>query len=170
MRFISNLWNFHLSQSQKVCNKNYSTFFHAWIFYLQIYFRYEDGCWSVQLELYLHDIQIDLENLLWDNKKLQEHLQTAIKERKMMELILAELEEEHDKAIAKIEQLEGEVQIFHCWVFQQFYLLSGSVGNVNIFCICPTSSQAYNNNFLSWSEINLLWPCMWCFHVCHDTT
>ncbi|KAM4073399.1 hypothetical protein ACB094_10G015400 [Castanea mollissima] len=63
-----------------------------------------------QLELYLHDMQIDLENLLWDNKKLQEHLQTANKERKMMELILAELEEEHDKAIAKIERLEGEFQ------------------------------------------------------------
>ena len=68
----------------------------------------------MQLKLYLHDMQIDLENLLWDNKKLQEHLQTAIKERKMMELILEELEEEHDKAIAKIERLEGEVQIFHC--------------------------------------------------------
>lgn len=67
----------------------------------------------MQLGLYLHDMRIKLENLLWDRKELQEHLQTAIKERKMMELILAELEEEHDKAISKLEQLEGEVQILH---------------------------------------------------------
>ncbi len=67
----------------------------------------------MQLGLYLHDMRIELENLLWDRKELQEYLQTAIKERKMMELILAELEEEHDKAISKLEQLEGEVQILH---------------------------------------------------------
>jgi hypothetical protein len=54
-------------------------------------------------------MQIELENLVWDKKEMQEHLQTAIKERKMMDLILAELEEEYDKAIAKTEQLEGEV-------------------------------------------------------------
>jgi hypothetical protein len=35
----------------------------------------------------------------------------------MMELILAELEEEYDKAIAKIEQLEGEVLILYCRTF-----------------------------------------------------
>ncbi|KAF3449241.1 hypothetical protein FNV43_RR09969 [Rhamnella rubrinervis] len=63
-----------------------------------------------QLEMHLHDMQIELENLAWDRKELQQHLQTAIKEHKMMELILADLEEEHDKAIAKIELLEGELQ------------------------------------------------------------
>lgn len=69
-------------------------------------------CFILQLELHLHDMQIESENLAWDRKQLQEHLQTAIKEHKMMELILAELEEEHDKAIAKIELLEGEVNDF----------------------------------------------------------
>jgi protein-disulfide isomerase len=59
-------------------------------------------------------MQIELENLVWDRKELQEDLQTAMKEGKMMELILAELEEEYDKAIAKIEQLEGEVLILYC--------------------------------------------------------
>ncbi|XP_035543812.1 uncharacterized protein LOC108995522 isoform X3 [Juglans regia] len=68
------------------------------------------GSYSVQLELYLNDIQIELENLEWDRKELGDDLQIAIKECKMMELILAEVEEEHDKAIAKIEQLEGEFQ------------------------------------------------------------
>jgi hypothetical protein len=62
-------------------------------------------------------MQIELENLVWDRKELQEHLQTAMKEGKMMELILAELEEEYDKAIAKIEQLEGEVLILYCRIF-----------------------------------------------------
>lgn len=63
-----------------------------------------------RLQLHLHDMQIELENLAWDRKELQEHLQTAIKEQKMMELILTELEEEHDKVIAKIELLVGELQ------------------------------------------------------------
>ncbi|PRQ19252.1 hypothetical protein RchiOBHm_Chr7g0215151 [Rosa chinensis] len=62
------------------------------------------------LELHLHDMQIELQNLAWDRKELEEHLQKAIKEQKIMELILAELEEEHDKVIAKIEVLVGELQ------------------------------------------------------------
>lgn len=85
----------------------------------------------MQLELYLHDMQIELENLVWDRKEMQEHLQRAIKEHKMMDLILAELEEEYDKAIAKTEQLEGEVLISYCWMFfKKFYLLVP----VAIFC------------------------------------
>lgn len=74
----------------------------------------------MQLELYLHDIQIELENLEWDRKELVDDLRTAIKERKRMELILAEVEEEHDKAIAKIEQLEGEVQMSYCSIMRNF--------------------------------------------------
>lgn len=55
-------------------------------------------------------MQIELENLQWDRKKLQEHFQMVVKECKMMELLLTELEEEHDMAIAKIEKLEGKVK------------------------------------------------------------
>ncbi|KAM1024041.1 hypothetical protein ACFX2I_037246 [Malus domestica] len=62
-----------------------------------------------QLEKHLHDMQIELENLEWDRKELQEHLITAIKEQRMMELILAELEEEHDKAVAKTDLLVSEL-------------------------------------------------------------
>ncbi|KAK9276367.1 hypothetical protein L1049_005900 [Liquidambar formosana] len=62
------------------------------------------------LELHLHEMEIELENLVWDTKELEERLQTAIKEHRMMELMLAELEEEHDKAIVKIELLKGELQ------------------------------------------------------------
>lgn len=81
-------------------------------------------------------MQIELENLAWDRKELQEHLQTAIKEQKMMELILTELEEEHDKVIAKIELLVGEVKIF-C---HPLHALSNSISVVvlyaYIFCLC----------------------------------
>ncbi|ESW30081.1 hypothetical protein PHAVU_002G123000 [Phaseolus vulgaris] len=63
-----------------------------------------------QLEQKLHGMQIDLENLVRDKKKLQEHFQMAVKERRMMEILLAEIEEEHDMAIAKIEKLEGKLR------------------------------------------------------------
>ncbi|XP_050375646.1 uncharacterized protein LOC126793228 [Argentina anserina] len=63
-----------------------------------------------QLEMHLHNMQIELENLAWDRKELEEHLHKAFREQKMMELIIAELEEEHDKVIAKIELLVGELQ------------------------------------------------------------
>ncbi|KAK7309453.1 hypothetical protein RJT34_06199 [Clitoria ternatea] len=63
-----------------------------------------------QLEQKLQEMQYELENLVWDKKKLQEHFQMAVKENKMMEILLAELEEEHDMAIAKIENLEGKLK------------------------------------------------------------
>lgn len=65
----------------------------------------------MQLELQLRDMRIRLENLAWDRKELLEHLQAAIREHKMMESMVAELEDKHDKAIVKLEQLEDEVNI-----------------------------------------------------------
>ncbi|KAA8521055.1 hypothetical protein F0562_011792 [Nyssa sinensis] len=62
------------------------------------------------LEMHLHETQIELENLMWDRKGLEDRLQRAIKEYRMMEVMLTELEEEHDRAIVKIKQLEGELQ------------------------------------------------------------
>jgi hypothetical protein len=58
-------------------------------------------------------MQNEMENLEWNQKKLQERFQMAVKECKMMEMLLAELEEEHDIAIAKIENLEGKVNILY---------------------------------------------------------
>ncbi|XP_027913056.1 uncharacterized protein LOC114173053 isoform X2 [Vigna unguiculata] len=63
-----------------------------------------------QLEQKLHEIQIELENLVREKKELQEHFQMAVKERRMVEILLAEIEEEHDMAIAKIEKLEGKLR------------------------------------------------------------
>ncbi|KAJ7953303.1 Coiled-coil protein [Quillaja saponaria] len=65
-------------------------------------------CVAMQLEKQLYDMQSELECLVWDQKELHKHLHAAIKECKLMKLILTELEEEYNMAIAKIEQLEGK--------------------------------------------------------------
>lgn len=77
----------------------------------------------MQLEQKLHEMQIELENLVWDKKELQEHFKMAVKERKMMEILLAELEEEHDMAIANIEKLEGKVKFISCLMLLAVRLL-----------------------------------------------
>ncbi|CAK8540198.1 unnamed protein product [Lathyrus sativus] len=63
-----------------------------------------------QLERKLRRMQTEMESLEWNQKKLQERFQLAVKECKMMEMLLAELEEEHDLTIAKIENLEGKLR------------------------------------------------------------
>ncbi|KAL8054115.1 hypothetical protein ABFX02_05G117100 [Erythranthe guttata] len=62
------------------------------------------------LEMQLQRLRNELENVIWDRKDLEEKLSLAIKERKTIEMMLVELEEEHDEAIAKLELLQGEVQ------------------------------------------------------------
>lgn len=63
----------------------------------------------MQMEMHLLEMQDVLETIIWEKKQLKERLKTAIKDRRMMEVMLAELEEEHDQAILKIESLESEV-------------------------------------------------------------
>ncbi|KAE8727444.1 Detected protein of unknown function [Hibiscus syriacus] len=60
------------------------------------------------LEQHLHEMQFELETLVWDRKELEEHLQAAVRETRIMESELIELEGEHDKAFARIELSEGE--------------------------------------------------------------
>ena len=55
--------------------------------------------------------------MIWHTKKLEEQLQLAIKERRLMEALLAEVEDEHAEAISKMELLEGEV---NCWSLCEF--------------------------------------------------
>lgn len=68
----------------------------------------------MQLEMQLHRLKNEMENIVLDFKELEEQLHVALKERAMMKMMLMELEQEHDEAILKIEQLQGEVknQIF----------------------------------------------------------
>lgn len=54
-------------------------------------------------------MEIELQNLIWEKKEVYRKLQVAIKDRRFVETILIEIEEEHDKAIAKIELLKNEV-------------------------------------------------------------
>lgn len=75
----------------------------------------------MQLEENLHEMQLELESLVWDRKKLEDHLQAAIRERKFMESMFEELEDEHDKAIEKIELLEREVNIKSSTNSQNWY-------------------------------------------------
>ncbi|XP_014520165.1 uncharacterized protein LOC106777153 isoform X1 [Vigna radiata var. radiata] len=63
-----------------------------------------------ELEQKLQEMQIELENLVREKKELEEHFQMVVKERRMVEILLAEIEEEHDMAIAKIEKLEGKLR------------------------------------------------------------
>ncbi|XP_022137926.1 uncharacterized protein LOC111009200 isoform X2 [Momordica charantia] len=63
-----------------------------------------------QLRQDLQFLEIELDNVLWEGKELQKHFQAAMKEQKMMELMLDELEMIHEKATNKIALLESEVQ------------------------------------------------------------
>ncbi|XP_055820876.1 uncharacterized protein LOC129889545 isoform X2 [Solanum dulcamara] len=60
------------------------------------------------LEMHLQEMQIEFENLVWERKELEKKILVAIKDKKIMQAMLAELEDEHDDAIVKIEQLEGQ--------------------------------------------------------------
>ncbi|PIN19377.1 hypothetical protein CDL12_07954 [Handroanthus impetiginosus] len=105
------------------------------------------------LEMQLHRLKNELENVLWDREELEERLHVAIKERRMMETMLMELEEEHDEAIVKIELLESEVQDLKNKVQRLketegkapwSYRARGEVGNnLNI-------TSTYNVGTLSW--------------------
>ncbi|KAG6399470.1 hypothetical protein SASPL_140951 [Salvia splendens] len=62
------------------------------------------------LEMQLHRLRNEMEDVLFDSKELEEQLHEAIEERSTMEMLVIELEKEHDEAILKIKLLEGEVQ------------------------------------------------------------
>ncbi|KAL8504404.1 hypothetical protein ACS0TY_022945 [Phlomoides rotata] len=68
------------------------------------------GLLSLPLEMQLYRLKNEMESLLWGRKDLEDQLRIAINHGKMMEMMLLELEQEHDEAILKIEQLQGEVQ------------------------------------------------------------
>ncbi|WMV43130.1 hypothetical protein MTR67_036515 [Solanum verrucosum] len=63
-----------------------------------------------KLEMHLQEMQIEFENLVWERKQLEKKILVAIKDKKIMQAMLAELEDEHDDAIVKIEQLEDQLQ------------------------------------------------------------
>ncbi|KAK1567142.1 hypothetical protein Q3G72_008613 [Acer saccharum] len=70
------------------------------------------------LEEHLDEMLLQLETLVWDRKEFDDRLQKAVKERRIVESMLAELEDEHDKAMAKMELLESELQDLKCETLQ----------------------------------------------------
>ncbi|GAB2258327.1 hypothetical protein Droror1_Dr00014487 [Drosera rotundifolia] len=62
------------------------------------------------MERLLLEMNNELETMLWSKKELETCLQVAMKEQELMDVIATELEEQHEKAIVKIELLEDEVQ------------------------------------------------------------
>ncbi|XP_060207878.1 uncharacterized protein LOC132635483 isoform X2 [Lycium barbarum] len=60
------------------------------------------------LEMHLQELQTEFENLVWERKQLEKKIQLAINDKRILQAMLAELEDEHDEAIVKIEQLEGQ--------------------------------------------------------------
>lgn len=91
----------------------------------------------MQLEMHLQEMQIDLENLMWDRKELEGRLKVATKEHRLMEMMLLELEEEHDKAIVKIELLESKVMTVLLQALSQTTPMLVILSNINIFVSFP---------------------------------
>ncbi|GER28185.1 eukaryotic translation initiation factor 3subunit A [Striga asiatica] len=61
------------------------------------------------LEMQVYRLKNELESVILDRKEAEEKLREAIEELKSMEMLLMELEEEHDEAIMKVEMLQREV-------------------------------------------------------------
>uniref|UniRef100_A0A1D1XUY6 Myosin-2 n=1 Tax=Anthurium amnicola TaxID=1678845 RepID=A0A1D1XUY6_9ARAE len=62
------------------------------------------------LEMKLHEMQTLLENLVWENKELEERLNISFTDCRATEAFLVEMEQEQDNALAKIDLLENELQ------------------------------------------------------------
>ncbi|KAK1285354.1 hypothetical protein QJS10_CPB20g01069 [Acorus calamus] len=50
------------------------------------------------------------ESLVWEDKELEEQLKVVVKDHNILETVLAEIEDEHDNALIKIELLENELK------------------------------------------------------------
>ena len=66
----------------------------------------------MQLQQFFQFLEIEFDNVLLERKELQKQFQAALKEHKMMELMLDELEMIHEKATNKIALLESEVMAY----------------------------------------------------------
>ncbi|WOL04306.1 hypothetical protein Cni_G13027 [Canna indica] len=65
---------------------------------------------EVKLRKLLNEMQAQFEKLAWENKELEERLQIASEVQKIQETVFKEMEEEHEKALTRIDLLENELQ------------------------------------------------------------
>lgn len=63
----------------------------------------------MQLERLIIQLQGHVERLISEKDLLEERLQLAQKDRRLIEKIFDEIEEEHEKALCRIDLLENEV-------------------------------------------------------------
>lgn len=96
-------------------------------------------------------MQFELKTLVWDRKELQDHLKAAVREHTIMESMLIELEEDLDKAVARIELLKGEVNILKYlevkkYQFQQVHLHTCTL-NIEL-CISEEILHIYAENIV----------------------
>ncbi|XP_031503008.1 uncharacterized protein LOC116266072 [Nymphaea colorata] len=63
-----------------------------------------------KLETHVQDLQRQLDCLLWQKKELEKTLESTIDDKEVLEAMLGEVEEDHDKSIAKIGMLEKQLR------------------------------------------------------------
>ncbi|KAG8053863.1 hypothetical protein GUJ93_ZPchr0001g32129 [Zizania palustris] len=66
---------------------------------------------AVDGERKLGEMQRQMERLVWENRELDDKLNAALRENRVMEEILDEMEEEHDDAFARITLLEKQLKV-----------------------------------------------------------
>ncbi|KAI4367973.1 hypothetical protein MLD38_016594 [Melastoma candidum] len=64
-----------------------------------------------QLESSLRFLRVELEDLIGERDELEERYGRAVRERKMLEFMLTELEDDYEKVLTRLEMLEEELQI-----------------------------------------------------------
>lgn len=57
----------------------------------------------------MNDMRVQLECHVWENRGLEERLESAIRERELIETLFEEIEEAYEKAMDRIDVLENQV-------------------------------------------------------------
>lgn len=91
--------------------------------------------------MHMEGMQLEMENHVLLKKELEQRMRLAIRESNTMESMLNELDDEYEKAISKIELLEGEViDLFCCFQpfckYSVFRIFRGTtcMETINIYC------------------------------------
>lgn len=77
----------------------------------------------MQLERLVIQLQGHVERLISEKDQLEERLQLAQKDRRFVEKIFDEIEEEHEKALCRIDLLENEVHVLSFPPINPFHYL-----------------------------------------------
>ncbi|CAH9078351.1 unnamed protein product [Cuscuta europaea] len=108
------------------------------------------------LEMQLQEMQIELERVNGERRRLEKQLSVAVNEHKMMALMLRELEDELDQAFLKNEQLEEELRGLK-GENQQLKEIRGKArwSQRDHFPASSSKNITYNNNKLVEQEVGV---------------